>query len=119
MVGRGMSWGGQGPGTQLPEAWRCLRHSTLGLGGPPWLGHDSWLQSPRTGSLSGSAGACCVTLSEPLSSLVLGFHCTRRHLSPKVPLHVHPKPLTMGSHDAFSGAASQLGRLALGAQKTY
>lgn len=30
-----------------------------------------------------------------------------------------PNPLTMGSHDAFSGTASQLGKLALGAQKTY
>lgn len=75
---RGMSWGGQGPGIQLPAAWRCLS-------GPPRLGQDSWLGSQRTGSLSGSAGACCVTLREPLSSLVLGFPCTRRHSALRCP----------------------------------
>lgn len=66
-----------------------------------------------------------MTFNETLSSLVLGFHCTRRHLAPKVPsallvpLYVHPQALTIGSHDAFSGTASQLGKLVLGAQKTY
>lgn len=119
VLGRAGPWHPASCSLVLPQA----QHTRLS--GPPWLGQDSWLGSQRTGSLSGSAGACCVTLREPLSSLVLNFPCTRRHSALRCPQPFRcpstftPNSLTMGSHDAFIGTASQLGRLALGAQKTY